>query len=217
MFFFPVQGMLLCNTPHRWKKNFVTISCFVSYIYLSQLYPCLDMKHLWPFAVVFWNKVHSRWKLSFKRQNWCSKFVACCTSVHLFIPDAHSTDWVCREQFTRKSTSKFTSKSPFRAILELSRVWPKIYKFPSSLKFILKWHRRFTKVHYITLVVILVVSRMIDETFRGFYQIRAMFSRFKSFLVGILPGFYASCSMEINGPTLKKKMFKCLLTFICTT
>lgn len=136
MFFFSVQGMLLCNIPYHWKNCHHFFPIF--HVYPSQLYPCLDMKHLWPFAVVFWNKVHNRWKLSFKRQNWCSKFVACCTSVHLFIPDAHSTHWVCRKQFTRKSTSKFTSKSPFRDMLELSRVC----KILNRIKFLLKSHLR---------------------------------------------------------------------------
>lgn len=122
-------------------KKMVTISSpFCFYNYPMQLYPCFDMKHLWPLAIMFWNELHSRWKLSFKRQDRCCKCVACCISVHLFIPDAHSTDWVCREQFSRKSTSRFTRKSPFRDILELSKVWPKLYKFLNSFKLLLKCH-----------------------------------------------------------------------------
>lgn len=109
MFFFsPVQCMLLCNTSHVFFPYFLhssllALSMFGYEASVTFLLSC------------FWNKLHSRRKLSFKRQDWCSKFVACCTSVHLFIPDAHSTAWVCREQFTRKSTSKFTSNSLFRA------------------------------------------------------------------------------------------------------
>lgn len=149
MFFFSVQGMLLCNTLTLLGKKKKCPHFFpIFYVSSCELYPCLVMKHLWPLAVVFWNELQSRWKLSFKRQYWCSKFVACCTSVHLFIPDAHSSDWVCREQFTRKSTSKFTSKSPFRAVLELRSVGPKLYKFPHGL--FLKRHMKylFTKVFF---------------------------------------------------------------------